>query len=118
MIGRTELGERAAEWTLRPEVVEKDFWVCWTLDRLTAYLHERPTEAGGPLPISRSQIDRLLHGEGLRWRTQERWFGERVDPDFAEKRGALRRSGRRRRPRAWWSTSTRWGQKAPRAIRG
>jgi transposase len=48
----------------------------WTLDRLSTYLHERSAEAGGPLPISRSQINRLLVGEGLRWRTQETWFGE------------------------------------------
>src|SRR6266851_3249903 len=25
--------------------------------------------------------------EGLRWRKQEGWFGERIDPEFAEKRG-------------------------------
>ena len=31
MIGRTELGERAAEWTLRPEVVEKDYVIGWLL---------------------------------------------------------------------------------------
>ena len=65
----------------------------WTLDRLTTYLHERPPEAGGPLPISRSHIDRILSGEGLRWRKQETWFGERVDPAFAEKRGRSKRSG-------------------------
>jgi hypothetical protein len=28
----------------------------------------------------------------LRWRRQESWFGERVDPDFAQKRGASRHS--------------------------
>jgi transposase len=54
----------------------------WTLDRLTAYLHE--TKA---LAISRSRIGDLLQAEGLRWRTQETWFGERPDPAFAEKRG-------------------------------
>lgn len=27
----------------------------------------------------------LLHAVGLRWRPQETWFGERVDPAFAEK---------------------------------
>jgi transposase len=90
---------------------------CWTLDRLTAYLHERPPEAGGPLPISRSQLDRLLSGEGLRWRKEETWFGERVDPAFAEKRGRSSGSGPLRRPAAWWSTSTRWDRPAPRAIR-
>ncbi len=67
----------------------------WTLDRLTAYLHARPAEAGGPLPISRSQIDRIVSDEGLRWRKQETWFGERVDPEFAEKRGPSRSYGRR-----------------------
>lgn len=90
---------------------------CWTLDRLTAYLHERPDDAGGPLPISRSQLDRLLSGEGLRWRKEETWFGERVDPQFAEKRGPSSGCGPSRRPARWWSTSTRWGRPAPRATR-
>jgi transposase len=81
----------------------------WTLDRLEVYLNE---EKG--IPIKRSRIDELLLGEGLRWRTQEGWFGERagyekapdgadperakpVDPAFAQKRGRLSRSTRRRR---------------------
>ena len=67
---------------------------CWSLDRLQAYLHE---ERG--IGIKRSRIDEILLAEGLRWRTQETWFGERaslegedraprrVDPEFAEKRG-------------------------------
>ena len=79
---------------------------CWTLDRLEVYLNE---EKG--IPIKRSRIDELLIAEGLRWRTQETWFGERasiasgadqpatppaikkereVDPDFAQKRGPSR----------------------------
>ena len=56
----------------------------WTLDRLTAYLNE---EQG--IAIKRSRIGELLQAEGLRWRTQETWFGERPDPAFAEKRGPL-----------------------------
>jgi transposase len=74
----------------------------WTLDRLAAYLDE---EKG--IPIKRSRIDEVLIAEGLRWRTQETWFGERaalekttcateaaqkerpVDPAFAEKRDGL-----------------------------
>lgn len=60
---------------------------CWTLDRLQAYLN---TQQG--IAIKRSRIDELLRAKGLRWRTQEGWFGERVDPAFAEKRGASRRS--------------------------
>jgi transposase len=83
----------------------------WTLDRLEIYLNE---EKG--IPIKRSRIDDLLLAEGLRWRTQEGWFGERagrakapdaadperdqpVDPEFAQKRGRSSRSTRRR-PRA------------------
>ena len=61
----------------------------WTLDRLETYLNE---EKG--IPIKRSRIDDLLIAEGLRWRQQESWFGERVDPDFAKKRGPSTRSTR------------------------
>ncbi len=59
----------------------------WTLDRLAAYLNEHKSIA-----IKRSRIDEILLAEGLRWRRHETWFGERVDPEFAEKRGASRRS--------------------------
>ena len=59
----------------------------WTLDRLAAYLNEQKG-----IGIKRSRIDEILIDEGLRWKTQETWFGERVDPDFAEKRGRLSRS--------------------------
>ncbi len=59
----------------------------WTMDRLAAYLNEEKSVA-----IKRSRISELLIAEGLRWRAQETWFGERVDPAFAEKRGASRRS--------------------------
>jgi transposase len=54
----------------------------WTLDRLATYLNEQKG-----ILIKRSRIDEILIDEGLRWRTQETWFGERVDPDFAQKRG-------------------------------
>ena len=59
----------------------------WTLDRLATYLNEHEGIA-----IKRSRIDEILLAEGLRWRKHETWFGERVDPAFAEKRGASRRS--------------------------
>jgi transposase len=59
----------------------------WTLDRLAAYLLEQKSIA-----MRRSRIDEILLKEGLRWRQQETWFGERVDPEFAEKRGGSRRS--------------------------
>ncbi|HVG00800.1 MAG TPA: helix-turn-helix domain-containing protein [Chloroflexia bacterium] len=56
----------------------------WTLDRLEAYLNEHKS-----IPIKRSRISDILVAEGLRWRTQERWFTEKaeLDPAFAEKRG-------------------------------
>jgi transposase len=66
----------------------------WTLDRLAAYLNERKGIA-----IKRSRIDEILLAEGLRWRRHESWFGARVDPEFAEKRGGSRPSTRRH-PRA------------------
>jgi transposase len=64
----------------------------WTLDRLEAYLNEQRGVA-----IKRSRIDELLIAEGLRWRQQEKWFGKRVDPEFAAKRGRSKRSTPRRR---------------------
>lgn len=66
---------------------------CWTLDRLVAYLSEQHA-----LAIKRSRIDELLLAEGLRWRQQETWFGARVDPDFAQKRGPSSNSTAPRRP--------------------
>jgi transposase len=63
----------------------------WTLDRLEQYLNEQRG-----LAIKRSRIDEILQAEGLRWRQQEKWFGKRVDPDFAVKRGPSKRSIPRR----------------------
>lgn len=37
--------------------------------------------------MKRSRLDEVLLTEGLRWRKEETWFGERVDPEFAAKRG-------------------------------
>lgn len=64
-----------------PQTLDLPF-ASWTLDRLEAYLNEVKG-----IGIKRSRIDDLLVREGLRWRQQESWFGERVDPDFAQKRG-------------------------------
>ena len=54
----------------------------WTLDRLAADLNE---ERG--IAIKRRRLGEILQAEGLRWRQQETWFGERPDPAFAAKRG-------------------------------
>jgi transposase len=70
----------------KPQTLGLPF-AAWTLDRLGAYLQE---EKG--IAIRRSRIDEILLQEGLRWRQHETWFGERVDPAFAEKRGRSRRS--------------------------
>ena len=69
-------------------------FAAWTLDRLAAYLLEHKDIA-----MRRSRINEILLQEGLRWRRHETWFGERVDPEFAEK-GAHRDASTRRPPRA------------------
>jgi transposase len=115
-----QVGEVIATALTDPQTLGLPFG-CWTLDRLETYLNE---ERG--LPIKRSRIDDLLLAEGLRWRSQETWFGERaaleppadladedspsptsikkkervVDPDFAQKRGPSRPSIRLLPPRA------------------
>jgi transposase len=76
-----EVSEVIASALTNPQELGLPF-ASWTLDRLEAYL----TEVKG-IGIKRSRIDDLLIREGLRWRSQETWFGERVDPDFARKRG-------------------------------
>ncbi len=57
---------------------------CWTLTRWATYRNEQKG-----IPIKRSRSDDILTDEGLRWKTQETWFGERVDPDFAPKSNCL-----------------------------
>jgi len=57
----------------------------WTFDRLAAYVHEHLG-----LQMKRTRIIEIMHEEGLRWRKQEHWFGERLDPEFAQKRGPSR----------------------------
>jgi transposase len=99
-----QVGEVIATALTNPQRLGLPFG-CWTLDRLEAYLNEDKA-----IPIKRSRTDELLITEGLRWRTQETWFGERaslapgadeqaapsrkkereVDPDFAQKRGPSR----------------------------
>jgi transposase len=103
-----QVGEVLAAALSKPADLSLPFG-SWTLDRLAAYLNEQKG-----LPIKRSRIDELLIEEGLRWRIQEGWFGERagrekapdgagptrdrpVDPEFARKRGRSRPSTPRRR---------------------
>src|ERR671912_753058 len=66
----------------------------WTLDRLVAYLSERG------VAMRRSRISEIFIQEGLKWRHDETWFGARVDPEFARKRGRSSSSTRLLRPAA------------------
>jgi len=65
----------------------------WTFERLAAYVHE---QLG--IRMKKTRIFEILQEEGLRWRKQETWFGERLDPEFAQKRGLSKPSERRRQP--------------------
>jgi len=88
-----EVGAVVAASLARPDDLGLSFGT-WTLDRLAAYLNG---ERG--IAIKRSRIGEVLQAEGLRWRTEETWFGARPDPAFAEKRGRSWPS-MKRRPRA------------------
>jgi transposase len=87
-----QVGEVIAAALTDPQQLGQPFG-SWTLDRLAVYLNE-----GKGIGIKRSRIGEILLAEGLRWWQQESWFGERVDPRFAEKRGPLSRSTPSRQP--------------------
>jgi transposase len=106
-----ERAEVIAAALTKPEVLGLPF-ASWTLDRLQAYLNEQKGIA-----IKRTRIDEILIAEGLRWRKQETWVGQKVDPDFAAKRGRSRSSTRARPKARPSSASTRWDRKPPRASR-
>lgn len=57
----------------------------WTQVRLADYMHLQG------VGISPTRVGEVLRSEGLRWHTQESWYGksEVVAPDFVEKRGRL-----------------------------
>jgi transposase len=81
-----QVGEVVAASLTNPQELGLPFG-SWTLDRLAVHLNE---DRG--IAMKRSRIGEILHAEGLRWRKQETWFGERPDPAFAAKRGPLSRS--------------------------
>ena len=83
----------------------------WTLDRLAAHLGE----AKG-IAMRRSRIGEILQREGLSWRQEETWFGARVDPDFARKRGRSSSSTPPHPRAAPSSASTRWVRRPARAT--
>ncbi len=67
----------------KPRDLGEDY-ATWTLDRLVDYLHRVKG-----IRMKRSRISEIFLQEGLSWQHEESWFGERVDPDFARKRGAI-----------------------------
>lgn len=73
----------------KPQDVGEDY-AMWTLDRLVEHLQR----ANG-IHMRRSRISEIFIAEGLSWRHEETWFGERVDPDFAKKRGPSKPSTQR-----------------------
>jgi transposase len=108
---REQVGVVVATALTDPQTLGLSF-ASWTLDRLGAYLAEHQG-----ITMKRSRIDELLIAEGLRWRKEETWFGERVDPDFAEKRGLSSSSTPPLQPAASSSVSTRWVRKRRRVSR-
>jgi transposase len=89
-----QVGEVIAAALTNPKTLGLPF-ASWTLDRLEAYLNDVKG-----ISMKRSRIDDILLAEGLRWRKQETWFSERVDPDFAAKRGPSAPSTPSRQPTA------------------
>ncbi len=81
-----QVGEMIALSLTDPQTLGQPFG-SWTLDRLVVYLGE---ECG--IQMKRSRLSEVLIAEGLRWRSAETWFSERVDPAFAAKRGRSKRS--------------------------
>ena len=71
-----------------PRDVGEDY-AMWTLDRLVEHLHRVKG-----IRMKRSRISEIFIAEGLNWRHEETWFGDRVDPDFAKKRGPSKPSTR------------------------
>jgi transposase len=95
--GLEEAPRSGRPMTYQPEVVSEiiqialsnprdlgESYATWTLDRLVDYLHRIKG-----IRMKRSRISEIFIQEGLSWRHEESWFGDRVDPDFARKRGAI-----------------------------
>jgi transposase len=104
-----QVGEIVATALTKPKTVSLPF-ASWTLDRLVAYLAEHKG-----ISMKRSRLGEVLLSEGVRWRKEETWFGERVDPDCAAKRGRSSSSTRSHRTEAEWWAWMRWDPNRPRA---
>src|SRR5262249_9072756 len=107
-----QVGELIAAALTDPQELGQSFG-SWTFQRLARYLNEH-TGIG----IQPSRLHEILSAEGVRWRTQESWFGARVDPDVAQKKGALRPSVGNRRRTASSSIVTSLVPSRPSRIQG
>jgi transposase len=138
---------RASRWarSWRLPSAPRGRWACrlrrgraTTRDRLVAYLSEhqgitRHHQASPGITRhhheaqKRSRRDEALRDEALldeallsagwRWRKQEQWCGERVEPQGAENRGRSSSSPPLPQPAASSSVSTRWVRRRQRASR-
>jgi transposase len=61
----------------------------WTQERLSIYLLEHEG-----IHISAPWVGEMLHREGMRWVQDEKWFSQKVDPEFLKKRGLSSKSTR------------------------
>src|SRR5258708_5210341 len=87
----------------RPKDLGEEDYATWTLDRLVDYLHRVKGSR-----IQRSRISEIFISEGLSWRHEETWFGERVDPDFAKARGPSKPSTPTHPPTVSLAIYTKW----------
>lgn len=77
----------------------------WTQQRLSDYLAEHEG-----FRMSPSRVWTYLKREGMRWVQDEKWFTQKIDPEFLAKRGSLSSFTGIRPKEASSSVSTRWGR--------
>ena len=83
-------GAAYARWSGRAEAGGESCVCDFGIEVVGVEVFTQPLTSLGVLGMN--WIGEILLKEGLRWRRQETWFGERVDPEFAEKRGGSRHS--------------------------
>lgn len=88
-------------------------FTCWTFERLAVYVREKLG-----FGIKKTRLCEIVQEEGFRWRQQETWFGERVDPEFAKKRGPSSGSARKLPLTVRSEIVTKWVRSVPGALLG
>ena len=94
---RSELfSETAARMGVSPNIIEKDFWVCWTLRRLFEVLQFRPQlifKGGTSLSKVFAVIERFSEDVDLSLSRRDLGYSDDRDP---EQRGISKKEGQRR----------------------